>query len=249
VAQEAFNQINLTAGEVFGSGLDAVGGQSDLRAGADRATRLQDISGALGDRVRAGQITISGSVIGQVQVNLSGAATLGDVIDRINHALPASVQASLDPSGRCLQIASTDPSEVLQVSEDGNGTTAHDLGLFGPPQTGTLVGTDFIPRLTACTPVGALAGNRGVDLAGGLVMSNGDQSVTVDLSSAKTVQDILNAINATGLGSRPASTTTARASKWSINGRARSFRSGKTGARRPRTWASARSPPPPPWPI
>jgi flagellar hook-associated protein 3 FlgL len=42
----------------------------------------------------------------------------------------------------------------------------------------------------------------GLNVADGIVLSNGEQSVTVDLSTAETVQDVLNAINNAGLYAR-----------------------------------------------
>ena len=55
------------------------------------------------------------------------------------------------------------------------------------------------PRLTRLTPVEDLARGAGVDLENGLVITNGAETVTVDLSTATTVQDIINAINNAGV--------------------------------------------------
>lgn len=58
-----------------------------------------------------------------------------------------------------------------------------------------------------------------LDTASGLVLSNGDQSVTLDISDAQTVEDLLNLINGSGLGFQAEINTSATGinvrSRWS----------------------------------
>ncbi len=201
VAPDISEEISLTADEVFGSGEGKIQSYQDLAPAASMYTRLADIGGALGQGIRTGTFSIIGSVIGQVTVDLSGAAGLGDVVRKINNALPLSVQASLSADGRRLVLTSTNGGETLRVLETGQGTTAHDLGLYNPvAQPGPLTSGDIAPKLTLQTPVTALNGGTGIDLNGGIVITNGGNSITLNFATANTVQDIINIISASGVG-------------------------------------------------
>lgn len=194
---------SITADELFGVGTGKIEGYVDLSPAAELTTRLSDLKGALGEGIRLGTIKIIGSVIGEVKVDLTGSATVGDIIDKINDALPASVSAALSADGRRIEISSTDPTETLQVLEEGTGTTAHDLGIYTPTATlGTITGSDFNPKLTLYTKVSALVSGMGIDTTSGIIITNGEKSITLDFSTAQTLQDILNAINSSGVGVR-----------------------------------------------
>ena len=201
VASEIKENMTITADELFGTGSGKISSYKDLRPSADVKTRLSDVKGALGNGIRLGTIIIDGSVIGQVDVDLSGCATVGDIIETINNALPGTVSVSLSADGRSLTLASSNPGETLTVTESGQGTIAHDLGLYTPIATASpIVGQDFSPEVTLQSSVASLHSGTGVDLTHGIIITNGDSSITVDFSSAKTVQDIINTINTAGIG-------------------------------------------------
>ncbi|MFA5864402.1 MAG: hypothetical protein WC975_06915 [Phycisphaerae bacterium] len=201
VAPDTSVDISLGADEVFGTGSGKISGYSDLAPSANSNTRLTDITGALGQGIRPGTFSIVGSVIGQVNVDINGAATIGDVIGKINAALPASVQAALTADGRHIQISSTNAGETAQVLETGQGTTAHDLGLYTPVAQGSPVtSSDIGPKLLLQTDINALNGGAGIDLAHGIIITNGQNTINLTFDTATTVQDILNAINTSGVG-------------------------------------------------
>ena len=58
---------------------------------------------------------------------------------------------------------------------------------------GTVSATDFGQVTTGGT-------GQSLDTGSGLIISNGGQSVTLDTSGAKTVEDLLNLINGAGVG-------------------------------------------------
>jgi flagellin-like hook-associated protein FlgL len=60
-------------------------------------------------------------------------------------------------------------------------------------------GADVGAELTGLTALAELRGGTGIDQSG-LVIRNGELSATIDLSSAVTVEDLLNAINGVGVG-------------------------------------------------
>jgi len=55
-------------------------------------------------------------------------------------------------------------------------------------------------KVTGLTPVSALRGGAGLDLAGGLKITNGTAVFDIDFSGATTVQEVVNKINASGSG-------------------------------------------------
>jgi flagellar hook-associated protein 3 FlgL len=203
VAPDASENISLTADEVFGSGKGKIRSYKDLAPAANLYTRLSDIDGALGQGIRTGTLNITGSVIGSVNVDLNGSTNLGDVVRKINNALPATAQAALSPDGRHLVLTSTNAGETLTVLESGQGTTAHDLGLYTPvAQASPVTSSDIAPRLQLQSSVAALNGGAGIDLNSGIVITNGQNSIAVNFATAGTMQDIINAINTSGVGVR-----------------------------------------------
>ena len=189
--------INLTGDELFGALSSAVTGSVDLTPRLTVDTRLEQVTGALGLPIRLGPLLITAEATGEaITVDLAPADTVGDVIDLINDAAAGVVTASLADSG----ITMTPTGGAVTVTDTGTGMVAADLGVLAETATGAPIGgSGLVPRLTRTTAVADLAGGAGVDLTGGLVMTNGAKTVTLDLSTAETVQDILNAINNAGL--------------------------------------------------
>ncbi len=194
-------RISLTGEQVFGAVSGQIKGWSALTPRVDASMRLADLQGAYRQGIRPGQVTIEEvGGAGVFTVDLTGAATLGDVTAAINAAAAAAgatITASLTTNGIRLDV---DPAFDLSVSETGNGTTASDLGIERPAPGGALVGKFLLPRLTLSTPLSWLRMGMGIDQAGGLRLRNDNQTVTVDISTAQTVQDVINAINAAGIG-------------------------------------------------
>ena len=77
---------------------------------------------------------------------------------------------------------------------------AADLGVEATTAAASrIVGQSLRAKVTRTTAITDLTGGAGVDLTGGLVIGNGGQTAVVNLTNAQTVQDIINAINNTGL--------------------------------------------------
>ncbi len=56
--------------------------------------------------------------------------TIQDLLDRINTSM-LDVTASLNPSGRGIQIVNNDPTRSFAIEEEGTGRAARDFGLYG----------------------------------------------------------------------------------------------------------------------
>ncbi len=193
--------MSITADELFGTGSGKVVGAVSLEPFAELDSRLSDFKGAYDQGIRLGKIKIIGSVIGEVEVDLTGSATLRNILDKINNALPPSVRAILGPDGKRIFIKSSNPSELLQVLETGSGTAAHDLGIYTPVSVpGEIKGDNIKPKLTPYTKISNLCSGRGIDKNRGIIIRNGDQEARIDFVSCQTLQDILNTINTAGVG-------------------------------------------------
>jgi flagellar hook-associated protein 3 FlgL len=190
--------------EINSNGNDAFGGQSTrvvskvvLHPQATASTLLADVAGAQGQGVRIGslQLTVDGTV---AIVDLTGAKTLGDVLNRLNDAV-----GKIDPTAGSLAVGGTGLSltaaagHTISIANNGASQTAADLGLVLSATGATAAGGDLAPRLTALT---ALAALPMVNFAGGLKISQGSTTKVADFSTSTTVQDLSNAIDKLGLG-------------------------------------------------
>lgn len=192
--------FQVNGADVFGALSTRVVGRTTLTPTVSLSTRLSDLGGTASRGVQKGMIAISNGT-DAVNLDLSGADSLADVINAINNAGVGSITASLNAAGNGLQISGA-AGEQISISDIGGGTMAADLGIrtTAPMPAGTpVVGNALNPRITPLTPLSALNGGAGIDLSG-LVLSNGGTSATVDLTSAVTVEDMLNAVNGSGTG-------------------------------------------------
>src|SRR5262249_42389703 len=160
--------FNVTAGQLFGLGTNTIKGFADLNPALTAATRLSDLSGALGASIRTGSFhvtQIGGAGAGNFDVDTSGVDTVGDLIAQFNGAATAAgtgLTASLTSNG--IQITGPAGSQV-RVDAVGSAQTAADLGILGISAVGSpLVGGDLNPKLTVNSPLSALNGGAGLSL-------------------------------------------------------------------------------------
>jgi flagellar hook-associated protein 3 FlgL len=91
-----------------------------------------------------------------------------------------------------LQI--TPSAGTVAVSDINGGTTAANLGIASSAAA-SITGSNLSPQLTLETPLSALNGGAGVDTSDGLIINDGSTQATVNTSSDKTVQDLLNSLS------------------------------------------------------
>lgn len=133
-----------------------------------------------------------------VNVDLTGAQTIGQVIDRINADGTGKVKASINASATGIELTDLTGSGSITVNEIGSGTTAADLGLLGTTAGATHNGRDVLGALNSVS-LAALNGGQGMLLGQMQITDRRGISQTVDLSAATTVQDVLDTINNSGL--------------------------------------------------
>ena len=198
VSNELAVQYNADGAEMFGAVSRAAPG-IDLDPALLPDTRLADLGGALGDGIRLGSLRIeTGSA--STLVDLGGAETVRDVINTINDATGGSVVASIAPSGQGFTLMSP-TGEPIVVREVAGGVTARDLG-FGGASGSVITSLDLDPKLTRITRIAQLRAGSGMTLADPVRITVGNDAVELDLSSAETIEDVINLINGTGLGAQ-----------------------------------------------
>jgi flagellin-like hook-associated protein FlgL len=193
VSSTAALQFTVDGAEAFGGRAARVKGDADLAPSVTAATRLSDLRGISGGGIEGrGTIRLTDGVNPPAIVDLTRADNLGDVITAINNAGVPGVAADFNPAGTGLRV---DAVAGLTI-EDIGGRIARDLDIAvvsAPFGAGT-VGGDLQPKLTDFTALSDIPG--GLDLTGGLTLWMGRDERNIDLSTAQTVGDVLNAIRA-----------------------------------------------------
>ena len=155
---------NVNGADVFGAVSEPVRGSVDLDPVLTFDTRLDDLR--QGQGISRGSISISatiGGVTATSTVDLSSAATIGDVALMI-HANPPSgvgIDVEITATGLVLQLDSAVPG-LLTVQEVGGGTTAGELGIVDTAGviSAPLLGTDLDPILRSTTRLDDAFGAR-----------------------------------------------------------------------------------------
>jgi len=171
---------------------------ADLQPALDRSTPLSSLR--QGQGIQPGSIAITDRAGNTATVDLSQAVTVGDVIDAISAASGVNVTATVDSTQNSLTIVDDNaaPTRNLTIADVGSTTTARDLGI-AVDRPGSIVGLPLTPQLASTTSLNLLYGGRGVRL-GTIHITNGTQETDIDLSTARTVGDVLSAINTSTAG-------------------------------------------------
>ncbi len=172
----------------------------DLDPQATAATRIADINGAMNAGFRGGSVVvdINGTA---VNVDLTDAATLGDVVTRINNAISGvdATAGSLAISGSGFSLTAA-AGHTVAIGEMGAGVAAADLGIKLSATAATVAGGDLDPRLTQYTTLASLGPS--IDWNGGLLITQGNTTKVADFSSATTIEDMMSVINGLDIGLR-----------------------------------------------
>jgi flagellin-like hook-associated protein FlgL len=195
--------ITTSGAAVFGALSARVQGQRDLDPKMTINTRLVDLNGARGFGCAPPLSSIHVDVGGtDLTVDLSNAHTVGDVASLLQTAIatidPAAT-VSIDPAtGNRFAIANN--TVAITISDLSAPAAAADLGLAGTYNIAGGTGSDVNPKLTPQTSITSLAA---VTLPlGSIRLTNGGQTRDLDLSSAATIQDIMNLVAGLNIGVR-----------------------------------------------
>lgn len=175
---------NVTGDNAFGGFSADIGGAA-LDPIVTANTPLSDLNNGTG--VKLGSISITDGQNTSI-VDLSSAATLGDVVKMIEAHPPSgrTVTARITNTGLSVSLDAAGGGN-LTIANVGGDTTATQLGIAGSlfGTTGPLVGTNLNPSVTLTTPLTDLLGTK----ASTLVPATGPNNDLVVQADANGTQD------------------------------------------------------------
>lgn len=190
-------------------------GQSFLKS-TDVA--LNNVAGLLGD-IRGVALGVSGTTstdserqaaIAEVNRAIEQLVSVGNTQFRGRYLFSGS-QTNVEPySYNGAYVTYHGDSQALQSYSDLGvlfSTNANGQQVFGGISSEVLGGVDLNPEVTADTPLSSLRGGRGISPNGALQISDGTNSVIVDISRAATVGDVARLIEANPPAGRRVSAT------------------------------------------
>lgn len=128
--------------------------------------------------------------------------TLGDVLNTLNQADPARLRARYDAGAQrlVLEDLTADAGGTFAVEEINGSRAARDLGLNTTAVADTITGRMLLSGLKT-TLLASLDGGKGLTSLGQLSLQDrSGAQATIDLATAETLDDVIAAINAAGIG-------------------------------------------------
>ncbi|HVP10119.1 MAG TPA: flagellin [Phycisphaerae bacterium] len=196
--------FNVIAADVFGLRENVTGGYAHFNVQLAGGTRLSELNGANGAGVRLGRMSVTEGAV-SFEVDLTGADTIDGVIAKFNDAASAAgstLTLGINPADGATLRVTNGGSGPVQIQDLGQGTAAADLGIKKSAAAGANIDGDNLHRRMTLTTALADLGAGGITLPSGVVITNGERSGTVTFTGATTVQDVLNRLNASGVGIR-----------------------------------------------
>ncbi len=189
---------NVTANDAFGVRSDSVRGSVDLNPSLTASTPLSSLNGGLG--VPSGVIQLSDG-IDSVQVDLSNAYTLDDVLQAINVTQldGRTIQASLTATGLRIEYQDGQAGRI-EITEVGAGNTANALGInnLNSSVNAPILGTDLDPTVRPNTLLSQLLGGAGITPGQSLLITQGAKTYTISTNGLNTVEDLMNTVRRSG---------------------------------------------------
>jgi flagellar hook-associated protein 2 len=176
------------------TGLDALNDGS----GVSVNEVMPDVAFTLRDGT-TGNIDFSPIAAGSSRVDAE--ATLGDILNVINQASPDKLRAELSADGKRIVVTDlTQGAGAFALSSLYQSKALNDLGLDGAAVDGRIDGRRLLGGLKSVL-LSSLGGGNGLGRLGALELTDrtGTHN-TVDLSRAETLDDVVDAVNAAGLG-------------------------------------------------
>ena len=196
-----------------GSGVDMQPGKFAIRNQSGSTNVTIDLTGdvTVGDAIASINTQLAAAGVANVTATINPGGTGIDITD--TNAVPLGLYteetsnydftaANLGLTGAIdpvLNGQDLHPGPSFKVAESATGeTTGADIGLLGT-FTSNQIGKGLSPQLQSTMTLAQLRNNNGIP-QGGIRIAQGDVAVTIDTSTGiTTVQDLLNAINSSGL--------------------------------------------------
>jgi flagellin-like hook-associated protein FlgL len=204
VSEDAMAAYNVNVSEIFEVSGATAGGYGGFDVQISTSARISELGGATGQGVRLGRINVSqtGPAM-SFDVDFTGAETVGDLIARFDDAATqagSTLTLGISPADGAAPRITSGPGIGVTVNDINNGTTASDLGIRKTVGAGVNLEGDAVNRKAALTTLISDLQPSGLSLTSGVVITNGQNTATIDFAGATTVQDVLNRINGAGLG-------------------------------------------------
>jgi len=203
--------VTIGGQEAFGALSQRVDGYREPGPDLTGSDNLTDLDGARGLGITLGSIRIDLDGLDQIDVDLTSADSVQDVIDIIDNAIGEyeTEEGVTLLEGSRMGINATESAFMIDVAagvtitiEDiGTGITGADLGLSQAAFTNANTdGSDLSPRITDMTLLTDLNGLS--DPIADFVISNMGQERTIEASSADNILDLKNLIKQADIGAR-----------------------------------------------
>jgi flagellar hook-associated protein 2 len=134
-------------------------------------------------------------------VSSDAPTTIGDILNAFNSADPGKLQAQISANGQGIElIDNSGGSSAFSISDLNSSKAVEGLGLNVSASGNTITGNSLFPGLSG-TLLSNLNGGNGVGTLGTIDISDrAGNSTTVNLSSALSIDDVINDINTAAAG-------------------------------------------------
>lgn len=200
----SFNSQDFTSSgrTAFGLFEATVNNGRDLAPQAAGSTSLNAIGGGTNNGFVRGTLTVAVNAT-EVTVDLASADSLDDIATILTNTIttvaPGAGSVTVGPTGL---VVTGNGGNTVTISDPPGTRTAASLGLDNVSSTGGagVAGADVGVLITELTPLTDLG--AAIDFTSGLVLTQGEQVVTIDFAGATNVQDLQNTIADQNLGLR-----------------------------------------------
>ena len=201
---ESLGLSGIDAAQSTADGTDLIHLSRDLELdflndgnGVTRDPALPDILYELRDGTTG---TIDLTPIDTGSSDVADEKTLGDVIDRINAADPEKLRVEISEDGERLIVRDLTTGSGKTSIESMFGSAAEELGIAGESTDGEISGRRLLGGLKSVL-VSSLGGSEGWGELGALDLTDRTGATdTISLKGAETLEDVIAAINAAGVG-------------------------------------------------
>lgn len=148
-------------------------------------------------------LTDGATLSGGAAVAAPAQPTIADLLRVLNEADPNRLEARIAADGDRLELLDkTTGAGTFRIESISGGSTAESLGIAASSSTGTITGRRLLGGLRS-TLLSSLRGGRGVGQLGQIRITDrtGTQTI-INLSSAETLDDVLQTINSSGANVR-----------------------------------------------
>lgn len=158
-------------------------------------SQLNDGNGITTTTAGQNDFTVTTADGSTINVSLSGAKTVGDLLNDINTAGGSKLTASIDSAGTGIQLTdNTTGSSTFSVTADNGSQAAAELGLTSAASGNVISGRPVIAGLDSVL-TSSLFGGSGLSLGTINITDRDNHGGAINLSSATSVSDIINLIN------------------------------------------------------